>query len=114
MPTSDRRSTATRSAAAPPAGTAAGTATLNGSKERKCLAALAGALSGYAVWARVVEDGPPFLRVSNPESVYAIEDIHCAPGRHRHIYRTSFGVDLGTSDDVTTAASRVAKLMGAA
>jgi hypothetical protein len=109
MPTSNRRSTATRSAA----DNSAGAAALNGSKERKCLAALAGALSGYAVWARVVEDGPPFLRVSNPESIYAIEDIHCVAEQHRHTYRTSFGVDLGTSDDVTTSAARVARLVGA-
>lgn len=87
--------------------------TITDTKERKHLAALAGALSSYGVWARVIADGSPFLRVSNPESRYATEDVHCAAGDYNHVFRASFGVDLGTTDDIPAAARRIARLVGA-
>lgn len=84
-----------------------------GSAERRHLAALAGALSSYRVWARVIEDEAPFLRVSNPASVYATEDIRCERRAHNHVFLASFGVGLGTTDDIPGAAARVARLVGA-
>lgn len=84
------------------------------STERGHLAELAAALSPYGVWARVLEDGSPRLRVSNPNSRYAVEDIDCERHAYRHVFTASFGVRLGTSDDLGATAHRVAWLVGLA
>lgn len=82
------------------------------SPERRHLASLAGALTSHQIWARVIEEDTPFLRVSNPDSIYATEDIHCAKDGNTHSFRASFGVDFGTTADVPETASRIARLLG--
>ncbi len=80
------------------------------------LATLATALQPYGVRYRYVEDEgrAPSLRVGNPESRFAVEDIHYAPRRAGgHSFLSSYGVRMGTSDDISDAAERVAWLVGA-
>lgn len=88
--------------------------TVSRSVARDHLSRLAGELAQYGVWARVFEDEGPYLRVSDPESVYATEDIHCERQAHRHVYRAGFGVDLGSTDRLADAARQVAWLVGRA
>ncbi|GAB3208696.1 hypothetical protein GCM10027294_20210 [Marinactinospora endophytica] len=87
--------------------------TPTGPAERHQLAELASALSGYGVWARVIESGVPFLRVSNPRSFYAVEDVVCERHADSFTFRTSFGVVLGDSRELPRAAVRTAWLVGA-
>ncbi|GAA3759535.1 hypothetical protein HDA32_004714 [Spinactinospora alkalitolerans] len=77
------------------------------------LCELAAALTPYGVWARVVEDGVPFLRVSNPKSDYAVEEIRCEGRSHEHAFVTSFGLYVGGSGSPEPAARRIALLLGA-
>lgn len=91
----------------PPADPGCGTA-------RRHLARLAEEVALYGLWARVFARGSPFLRVSNPRSVYATEDVHCAWEEERCFFRTSFGVDLGEPGDAPAAAHRIARLLGRA
>lgn len=85
-----------------------------GSTERLHLAALAAALAPYEVWARVLDDHAPMLRVSNPESWYAIEDITCVGQQHSYVFCTSFGVHIGNTGDLAGSARRIAWLVGMA
>lgn len=82
------------------------------SPERRHLASLAGALSSHQVWARVIEEDTPILRVSNPDSIYATEDVLCEKDGTTHAFRASFGVDLGTTEDIPATADRIARLLG--
>ncbi|RCV55907.1 hypothetical protein [Marinitenerispora sediminis] len=84
------------------------------SAERRHLSELAAALTPYGVWARVIEDGAPFLRVSNPTSSCATEDVSCERRDQHYAFVTTFCLQLGTSDDVPRAARRTAWLVGAA
>ncbi|GLU49708.1 hypothetical protein [Nocardiopsis ansamitocini] len=93
--------------------TAAALPALTRSTERTYLAKLASELAPYGVWARVVEDGVPFLRVSNPKSEYAIEDVSCERRSYDYAFLTTFGVCLGSSDSLPLAARRTAWLVGA-
>ncbi|MFC4562084.1 hypothetical protein ACFO4E_09475 [Nocardiopsis mangrovi] len=81
--------------------------------ERRELSRLATALTEYGVWTRIIDDGVPFLRVSNPESDYAIEDVSCERRSHDHAFLASFGVYLGSSDSIALTAKKVAWLVGA-
>ncbi|WP_236543574.1 hypothetical protein [Spiractinospora alimapuensis] len=80
--------------------------------ERRHLASLAGALTSHQVWARVIEEDTPVLRVSNPDSIYATEDVLCERNGSGHAFRASFGVDLGTTEDIPATADRIARLLG--
>lgn len=77
------------------------------------LAALATALEPYGVRYRFIEDEVPYLRVGNPDSQYAVEDIRCEPRARGHAFLSSYGVTMGTSKDIDHAAERVAWLVGA-
>ncbi|MDA8371299.1 MAG: hypothetical protein M0026_15735 [Nocardiopsaceae bacterium] len=88
-------------------------ATVPHSVERRQLSELASALTRYGVWARIIDDGPPFLRVSNPESEYAVEDVVCERRSHVHAFLASFGIYLGSSDSIDLTAKKVAWLVGA-
>lgn len=83
------------------------------SAERRYLSELAAALASYGVWARIIEDGTPFLRVSNPDSEYAVEDVICERREHHYAFLASFGVKLGGSDSISMAARQTAWLVGA-
>ncbi|MBV2362127.1 hypothetical protein ACFPZ0_18875 [Streptomonospora nanhaiensis] len=87
--------------------------TLPRSAERGHLSRLATALTRYGVWARVIDDAAPYLRVSNPESDYAVEDVLCERRAHDHAFLASFGVYLGSSDSLDLTARKVAWLVGA-
>ncbi|MUL39986.1 hypothetical protein FZ103_02135 [Streptomonospora sp. PA3] len=81
---------------------------------RAQLSELATAVTRYGVWARVIDDAaPPYLRVSNPESAYAVEDVFCEPRTHDHAFIASFGVHLGSSHSLELTARKVAWLVGA-
>ncbi|MFC7327579.1 hypothetical protein [Marinactinospora rubrisoli] len=84
------------------------------SAERRHLSELAAALTPYGVWARVIEDGVPFLRVSNPTSSCATEDVTCERREHDYAFFTTFRVQLGTSETIALTAYRTAWLIGAA
>ncbi|RNL81669.1 hypothetical protein [Halostreptopolyspora alba] len=77
------------------------------------LAALATALEPYGLRYRFVEDEVPYLRVGNPESRYAVEDIHCEIRERGFEFLSSYDVPMGTSDDIEDAAGRIAWLVGA-
>ncbi|GAA1757309.1 MULTISPECIES: hypothetical protein [Streptomonospora] len=77
------------------------------------LSRLATAVTRYGVWARVIDDGSPYLRVSNPESEAAVEDVFCEARAHDHAFIASFGVYLGNSDSIDLTAGKVAWLVGA-
>ncbi|MDS1272215.1 hypothetical protein RIF23_18150 [Lipingzhangella sp. LS1_29] len=83
-----------------------------GSTERRHLTELAAALAPYGVWSRVLADGTVLLRVSNPASQYAVEDIACARQPYQTEFHTTFGVRIGDTDDVPAAAHNVAWLVG--
>lgn len=83
------------------------------SAERSHLAKLAAGLSRYDVWARIVDDGPPFLRVSNPASESAVEDVLCERRAHDYAFLASFGVHLGSSESIDLTAKKIAWLVGA-
>lgn len=77
------------------------------------LGKLAGELSRYEVRAEVVEDPGLCLRVSNPASHHAIEDVICERREHDYAFLASFGVHLGNSGSVSLTAHKVAWLVGA-
>ncbi|MFD0776804.1 hypothetical protein ACFQZ2_22960 [Streptomonospora algeriensis] len=83
------------------------------SSGRAQLSRLATAVTRYGVWARVIDDGAPYLRVSNPESESAVEDVFCEARAHDHAFIASFGVHLGSSDSLDLTAHKVAWLVGA-
>ncbi|MBB6170169.1 hypothetical protein HNR23_000229 [Nocardiopsis mwathae] len=82
------------------------------STERIHLTRLAAELTGYGVWARIIEDTTPYLRVSHPDSARAIEDVACERRRHDHAFIASCGIYLGTSDSIKLTAKKVAWLVG--
>ncbi|MEY9215382.1 hypothetical protein NI17_015170 [Thermobifida halotolerans] len=82
------------------------------SSQRRHLARLAEALAPHGIWARVFEDGRPFLRVSNPESEFAVEDVTCERRENGHVFVTSFGMYLGDCDDLDRSVERTARLLG--
>lgn len=83
------------------------------SAERRHLSELAAALASYGVWARIIEEEAPYLRVSNPDSEYAVEDVSCERRDHHYAFLASFGVKLGGSDSISMAARQTAWLVGA-
>ncbi|TDQ51988.1 hypothetical protein [Actinorugispora endophytica] len=85
---------------------------LTRSNERQHLARLASALAPYGIWARVIEDGVPFLRASNPASEFATEDIACERSAYGYAFVTSFGLRVGGSDHPPRSARRIALLLG--
>lgn len=89
-------------------------AILTQSLQRKRLARLAEAVAPHGIWARVIDDGRPFLRVSNPQSEFAVEDITCERREHGYVFVTSFGMYLGDCDDLSLRPSveRTARLLG--
>lgn len=87
-----------------------------GAGERRQLGLLAEALMKYGVTTEVVGaagEEAPVLRVGNPESEYAVEDIGCERREHGHAFLASFGVHLGSSESIPMAAKKVAWLVGA-
>ncbi|GAB3448300.1 hypothetical protein GCM10027570_21700 [Streptomonospora sediminis] len=80
---------------------------------RTHLARLAAEVTQHGVWARVIDDATPYLRVSNPDSEYAVEDVFCEPRGREHAFVASFGVYLGNSGGIEPAARRIAWLVGA-
>ncbi|GAA1095075.1 hypothetical protein [Nocardiopsis composta] len=83
------------------------------SVERRQLSLLAEALTKYGVTSSLVGPEPPVLRVRNPGSDYAVEDIGCERREHGHAFLASFGVHLGTSESIPMTAKKVAWLVGA-
>ncbi|PRY01555.1 hypothetical protein [Allonocardiopsis opalescens] len=83
------------------------------STARRHLADLATAMTPYGLWARVIDDAQPFLRVSNPASKYAEEDVVCVRRSHGYSFATTFDLDLGPTHDIDSAAWRLAWLLGA-
>ncbi|WP_017538470.1 MULTISPECIES: hypothetical protein [Nocardiopsis] len=81
--------------------------------ESEQLSRLAEALAKYGVGTRVIRREPPVLRVSNPDSEYAVEDVGCERREHGHAFLASFGVHLGTSESIPLTARKVAWLVGA-
>nr|WP_184638928.1 hypothetical protein [Streptomonospora salina] len=84
-----------------------------GSSGRAQLSQLATAVTRYGVWARVIDDAAPYLRVSNPGSESAVEDVFCESRTRDHAFIASFGVHLGSSDSIDLTARNVAWLVGA-
>lgn len=87
-------------------------AILTQSLQRRRLARLAEAVAPHGIWARVIEDGTPFLRVSNPRSEFAVEDVFCERREDGHVFVTSFGMYLGDCDDLAQSVERTARLLG--
>jgi hypothetical protein len=83
------------------------------SEEHGHLGKLAGELSRYDVRADVVDDHGPCLRVSNPASTYAVEDVICERREYDYAFIASFGVYLGSSGSLGVTAHKVAWLVGA-
>ncbi|WP_306366223.1 hypothetical protein [Nocardiopsis sp. CC223A] len=83
------------------------------SEERGHLDKLADELSRYDVRADVVDDHGPCLRVSNPASTYAVEDVICERREHDYAFIASFGVHLGSSGSLGVTAHKIAWLVGA-
>ncbi len=88
-------------------------ATCATSEEHGHLGKLADELSRYAVRADVVDGQGPYLRVSNPASTYAVEDVICERREHDYAFIASFGVHLGGSGSLGVTAHKVAWLVGA-
>lgn len=83
------------------------------SEEREHLGKLAGELSRYEVRAEVVEESGLCLRVGNPASVHAVEDVICERREHDYAFIASFGVHLGNSGSLSLTAHKIAWLVGA-
>ncbi|WP_159940650.1 MULTISPECIES: hypothetical protein [unclassified Nocardiopsis] len=83
------------------------------SEEHEHLGKLADELSRYDVRADVVEGESPCLRVSNPSSACAVEDVICERREHDYAFIASFGVHLGGSGSLGVTAHKVAWLVGA-
>ncbi|MDT0331317.1 hypothetical protein [Nocardiopsis lambiniae] len=83
------------------------------SEEREHLDKLADELSRYDVRADVVDEHGPCLRVSNPASTLAVEDVICERREHDYAFIASFGVHLGSSGSLGVAAHKIAWLVGA-
>ncbi|CAL9545135.1 hypothetical protein SUDANB121_04338 [Nocardiopsis dassonvillei] len=88
-------------------------ATRADSEEHGHLGKLADELSRYDVRADVVDDHGPCLRVRNPASTYAVEDVICERREHDYAFIASFGVYLGSSGCLGVTAHKVAWLVGA-
>ncbi|GHD18209.1 hypothetical protein [Nocardiopsis kunsanensis] len=83
------------------------------SEESGHLGKLATELSGYGVEADIVDAEPPYLRVSSPDSKYAVEDVICERREHDCAFIASFGVHLGSSGSIGVTAHKIAWLVGA-
>lgn len=83
------------------------------SEAHEHLGRLASELSRYELRAEVVEEPGLFLRVSNPSSFHANEDVLCERREHDYAFIASFGVHLGNSGSVSLTAHKVAWLVGA-
>ena len=83
------------------------------SEEREHLGKLASELSRYEVRAEVVDEPGLCLRVHNPASACAVEDVVCERREHDYAFLASFGVHLGGSGSVSLTAHKVAWLVGA-
>ncbi|MCP3014131.1 hypothetical protein NGM33_12380 [Nocardiopsis dassonvillei] len=84
------------------------------SEEHEHLGKLAAELSRYDVRADVVdEQSSPCLRVRNPSSACAVEDVVCERREHDYAFIASFGVYLGSSGSLGVTAHKVAWLVGA-
>ncbi|WP_017571984.1 hypothetical protein [Nocardiopsis halotolerans] len=83
------------------------------SEEHEHLGNLAAELSRYDVRAEVVDERSPRLRVSNPSSACAAEDVICERREHDYAFIASFGVYLGSSGSLGVTAHKVAWLVGA-
>ncbi|MGQ4272045.1 hypothetical protein [Nocardiopsis changdeensis] len=83
------------------------------SEEHRHLDKLADELSRYDVRADVVDEHGPCLRVSNPASTYAVEDVICERREHDYAFIASFGVYLGSSGSLGVTAHKIAWLVGA-
>ncbi|RKS05317.1 hypothetical protein DFP74_0911 [Nocardiopsis sp. Huas11] len=83
------------------------------SEEREHLAKLADELTRYEVRTDVVDGEAPYLRVTNPESAQAVEDVVCERRELDHAFIASFGVYLGSSGSLGVTAHKVAWLVGA-
>ncbi|MGW5878808.1 hypothetical protein ACWFMI_19900 [Nocardiopsis terrae] len=83
------------------------------SEEHEHLGKLAGELSRYEVRAEVVDEPALCLRVRNPSSAHAVEDVICERREHDFAFIASFGVHLGNSGSVPLTAHKVAWLVGA-
>ncbi|WP_017596785.1 hypothetical protein [Nocardiopsis lucentensis] len=82
-------------------------------EEREHLEKLAAELSRYDVTTDVADDPSPRLRVGNPASAHAVEDVVCERREHGHAFLASFGVYLGSSGSLGVTAHKVAWLVGA-
>ncbi|GAA0989492.1 MULTISPECIES: hypothetical protein [Nocardiopsis] len=87
--------------------------TQEASEEHGHLGKLAGELSRYSVRADVVDGRSPYLRVSNPASTCAVEDVICERREFDYAFLASFGVHLGSSGSLGVTAHKVAWLVGA-
>ena len=74
---------------------------------------LAGELTRYEVSTDLVDGDAPYLRVTNPGSVHAVEDVLCERRELDHAFIASFGVYLGSSGSLGVTAHKVAWLVGA-
>ncbi len=83
------------------------------SEGREHLGKLAAELSRYGLRADVIDDTSPYLRVSNPQSSYAVEDVLCERREYDYAFLASFGVHLGSSGSLGVTARKVAWLVGA-
>ncbi|MBB6118727.1 hypothetical protein [Nocardiopsis algeriensis] len=83
------------------------------SEEHGHLGLLASELSRYDVRADLVEDEGPCLRVRNPASACAVEEVVCERREHDYAFLASFGVHLGSSVSLGVTAHKVAWLVGA-
>ncbi|WP_304451653.1 hypothetical protein [Nocardiopsis sp. YSL2] len=83
------------------------------SEERGHLTKLAGELARYEVSTDLVDGDAPYLRVTNPESAHAVEDVLCERRELDHAFIASFGVYLGSSGSLGVTAHKVAWLVGA-
>lgn len=83
------------------------------SEEREHLGKLASELSSYEVQAEVVDEPALCLRVRNPASAYAVEDVICERREHDFAFIASFGVHLGNSGGLSLTAHKIAWLVGA-
>lgn len=90
-----------------------GRSTPAASEESEHLGELATELSNYEVRVDVVDEHSPYLRVRNPASTYAVEDVVCERREHDYAFIASFGVYLGSSGSLGVTANKVAWLVGA-
>ncbi|NYH51676.1 hypothetical protein HNR06_001265 [Nocardiopsis arvandica] len=83
------------------------------SEEHEHLDKLAAELSRYDLRSDMVDGQSPYLRVRNPSSTCAVEDVICERREHDYAFIASFGVYLGSSGSLGVTAHKVAWLVGA-